>query len=60
MIKTPDFWSNRGLLAVLLLPFAGLWAGATVIRNALALKQRRHYQSSVLAILALAALAKRQ
>jgi Tetraacyldisaccharide-1-P 4'-kinase len=36
MIKTPDFWTNRGLLAVLLLPFAGLWAGATVIRNALA------------------------
>ncbi len=35
MIKTPDFWTNRGLLAVLL-PFAGLWAGATVIRNALA------------------------
>ncbi|MEK9581566.1 MAG: tetraacyldisaccharide 4'-kinase [Candidatus Puniceispirillum sp.] len=36
MIKTPDFWTNRGLLAVLLLPFAGLWAGATFIRNALA------------------------
>ena len=36
MIKTPDFWTNRRLLAMLLLPFAGLWAGATVIRNALA------------------------
>ena len=36
MIKTPNFWTNRGLLAVLLLPFAGLWAGATFIRNALA------------------------
>ena len=36
MIKTPQFWTTRGPLSVLLLPAACLWAGATVIRNLLA------------------------
>ena len=33
MIKTPDFWTSRGVIAALLLPAAGLWAAATAIRN---------------------------
>jgi tetraacyldisaccharide 4'-kinase len=36
MIKTPDFWSSRGLVGFLLLPVACLWAVATLIRNLLA------------------------
>lgn len=36
MIKTPDFWTSRGIIAVMLLPVAGLWAAATAIRNAMA------------------------
>ena len=36
MIKTPEFWATRGILGVLLLPAACLWAGATKIRNLLA------------------------
>ena len=33
MIRTPDFWTSRGVIAALLLPAAGLWAAATAIRN---------------------------
>ena len=33
MIRTPDFWTSRGVIAALLLPAAGLWAAATTIRN---------------------------
>ena len=40
MIKTPEFWTNRGPLSILLLPAACLWAGATVIRNMLAHEAR--------------------
>ena len=36
MIKTPDFWTSRGVIAALLLPAAGLWAVATAIRNRMA------------------------
>ena len=36
MIKTPNFWTSRGPLAVMLLPAACLWAWATFIRNLLA------------------------
>ena len=40
MIKTPEFWTTRGPLGVLLLPAACLWAGATFIRNMLAHEAR--------------------
>ena len=36
MMKTPDFWKNRGILATILLPLACLWSAATIIRNLLA------------------------
>ncbi len=39
-MKTPDFWANRGLLAVMLQPVACLWAAATIIRNLLAHETR--------------------
>ena len=40
MIKTPDFWTTRGPVGVMLLPVACLWAGATMIRNLLAHETR--------------------
>ena len=39
-MKTPDFWTKRGPVGVLLLPAAFLWAGATMIRNLLAHEAR--------------------
>ena len=40
MIKTPDFWTSRGPVSVILLPAACLWAGVTAIRNLLAHEAR--------------------
>ena len=36
MMKTPEFWANKGPIAIALLPASLLWAGATWLRNALA------------------------
>ena len=35
-MKTPDFWTRRGPISVMLLPAALLWAAATMIRKLLA------------------------
>ena len=40
MIKTPDFWTTRGPVGIMLLPAACLWAGATILRNLLAHETR--------------------
>ena len=40
MIKTPDFWTSRGPVSVILLPAACLWAVLTAIRNLLAHETR--------------------
>lgn len=40
MMKTPNYWTSRGPLALMLLPTACIWAGATIIRNLLAHEAR--------------------
>ena len=33
MIKTPEFWSHRGIMSILLWPLSLIWAFASAIRN---------------------------
>ena len=36
MIKTPEFWNNKGVVSTALLPLAAIWAKATHLRDRLA------------------------
>ena len=36
MIKTPEFWNNKGIVSTVLLPLAAVWATATYLRDRLA------------------------
>ena len=36
MIKTPEFWNNKGVISTALLPWALVWASATSLRDRLA------------------------
>ena len=36
MIKTPEFWNNKGVASTALLPLANIWASATHLRDRLA------------------------
>ena len=36
MIKTPEFWNNKGIASTALLPLATIWASATHLRDRLA------------------------
>ncbi|MGB0690481.1 MAG: tetraacyldisaccharide 4'-kinase, partial [Candidatus Puniceispirillum sp.] len=40
MIKTPEFWNNKGVASTALLPLAAIWAMATYLRDRLAKQVR--------------------
>ncbi len=48
MIKTPTFWSNKGVISTLFLPLSGLWSLAGAVRNMLA--QQSHANLPVICV----------